>query len=80
MRTTVKLKDDLLRRARRLALERDATLNDVVEAALRDFLARAEHPSPVPPVKLPRSKQTGGVQPGVDLDDTAGLLDLLSER
>lgn len=77
MRTTIKVSDDILRRAKKAALERDETLNDIVEHALGEFLRHLEQPAAIRPVKLPKSKKSGGVQPGVDLDDSAALMDLL---
>jgi predicted transcriptional regulator len=77
MRTTIRLDDDLLRRAKRAALERGTTLTAIVEEALRRALA----PEPArrrEPVALP-SFRADGLQPGVDLDDTASLLDLMDE-
>jgi hypothetical protein len=75
MRTTVRLDDDLLRRAKREALERGTTLTAVIEDALRRALA----PGAVvasEDVELPTFRGDG-LQPGVDLDDTASLLDLM---
>ena len=72
-RTTIRLDDDLLRRAKRAALERGTTLTAVIEDALRRALA-------LEPGGRPRSTFRGdGLQPGVDLDDTASLLDLIDE-
>ena len=80
MRTTVNLREDLLRRAKRAAADRASTLSAVVEMALREFLARLEKAPTIAPVDLPRSRHKGGVQSGVDLDDTAALLDRLEDR
>jgi hypothetical protein len=75
MRTTINKRADLLRRAKRTAIERGSTLNEIVEMALAEFLERNEQPKSIPIVKLPRSKQSGGTQPGVNLDDGASHLD-----
>ena len=77
MRTTINVREDVLRRAKKVALERGSTFNEVVDRALAEYLARQEQLVRIVSVKLPRSKQKGGVQPGVNLDDTAALLDLL---
>lgn len=64
-------------RAKRAAIERGTTLTAVIEDALRRALA----PAPggrAEPVALPTFRGDG-LQPGVDLDDTASLLDLLDE-
>ena len=75
MRTTIRLDDDLLRAAKRRAVETDRTLTAVIEDALRAALAvRAERTGERP--GLP-TFEGGGLQRGVDLDDTASLLDLM---
>ena len=77
VRTTIRLDDDLLARAKRAAVERGTTLTAVIEDALRRALA----PTPAAPrevVTLPTFKGDG-LQPGVDLDDSAAVLDLMDE-
>jgi hypothetical protein len=77
MRTTIRLDDELLTRAKHAALERGTTLTALIEDALRRALAPGA-PAPVDAVRLP-SFRGDGLQPGVDLDDMASLLDLLDE-
>jgi hypothetical protein len=73
MRTTITIDDDLYQRTKALAAESGRTVGSVVEEALRARLAlRSTGSSPVRP--LPTSP--GGLMPGVDLDDSAALLDL----
>ena len=65
-------------RLQRLATELDATKSDVLRralAALESSLRRPASHAPKP-VSLPTFKGRG-LQPGVDLDDTASLLDLM---
>jgi Arc/MetJ family transcription regulator len=77
MRTTVRLDDDLLAAAKRRAVETGTTLTAVIEDALRRALGeRADDVSAVAP--LPTVK--GATRAGVDLDDAAALLDLMSGR
>ena len=77
MRTTIRLDDDLLGRAKRVAVERGITLTAVIEDALRRALspdvARTRTPFSLPTFR------GDGLQPGVDLDDTASLLDVMDE-
>jgi hypothetical protein len=74
MRTTIRLDDHLLRRAKARAAESGRSLNDFVCDAVRAALAAA--PTRRQRVDLPTFP--GGVLlPGVDLDDSAGLLDLM---
>jgi hypothetical protein len=76
MRTTVRLDDDLLREAKRYAAEKGITLTAMLDQALREILARQEGPIDLERIPLPTFKGTG-LRPGVDLDDTASLLDLM---
>ena len=80
MRTTLNLDDDLLRDAKRLAAERGTTLTAVIEDALRIVARRAGEVERYEPVALPTFGEPGaGFMPGVDLDDTAALLELMED-
>jgi hypothetical protein len=76
MRTTVRLDERLLAEAKRRAAETGRTLTAVIEDALRESLARR---STVTKRKVVRLKivKGDGVRPGVDLDDSAALLDIM---
>ena len=77
MRTTIRLDDDLFRRVKALAATQGRTLGDVVEDALRQALDLSAAPAgELPP--LPTVGGTGTL-PGVDLNDAAGLRDLMDE-
>lgn len=78
MRTTVRLEDRLLRELKEYAARQGRTLTSVMEDALRQFLARARKPARTV-VAFPTYKGKGGLRPGVDLDDTASLLELMDE-
>ena len=76
MRTTVRLDDGLLSQAKREAARRGRTLTSLLEQGLRLVLAQADsRRSPRSRVKLPVCRAGGGPLPGVDLDDSAALLD-----
>lgn len=77
MRTTIRLDERLLRQAKELAARNGRTLTSVIEDAVRQFLARAEGPgrTKLPPFRATTFK--GRVRAGVDLDDSAALLDLM---
>ncbi len=66
------------RRLERLADALDATKSDVLRRGLEalESQVRRRTPSAPAPVALPVFGG-GGLQPGVDLDDTASLLDLM---
>ena len=76
MRTTIRIDDDLLAEAKRRALESGRTLTAFLEEALRRNLAPPARVERRAPVKL-KTVDGGGLQPGVDLDDSAALLDLM---
>lgn len=71
MRISLRLDDDLHRRARREAARRGMTLSSLTEEALRQLLR--------PRVELPICTAGGGVVPGVDINDSAALLDRMEE-
>lgn len=79
MRTTIRIDDDLLRRAKALAARSGLSLTKVIEDALRLVLERAEKRTTVEPFVMPTFKGDG-LRAGVDLDDTAALIDLLEDR
>jgi hypothetical protein len=76
MRTTVRLDDHLLADAKKIAAESGRTLTSVLEDALRESLARRTVREKRTRVRL-KTVSGDGVRPGVDLDDTAALLDLM---
>jgi hypothetical protein len=76
MRTTVRIDEDLLAAAKKHAAETGRTLTALMEDALRETLARKEPRAKRRPVKLKVVKGTG-VRPGVDIDDSAALLDAM---
>lgn len=76
MRTTIDIPDDLLAKAKRIAAESKRPLRAVIEDALREALSRRRSASSRAPVRLP-TFHGGGLQPGVDLDDAAALLDVM---
>lgn len=77
MRTTINIDDALLAEAKQVAARTGRSLTAVVEDALRESLRRrSSHVRQ--PVELPTFGE-GGLQPGVDLDDSAALLDLMEQ-
>jgi hypothetical protein len=80
MRTTVRLNEQLLERARSEAARRGATLTSLIEEGLQLVLRRPKRPADRSPVKLPVCGAGGGTMPGVDLNSAAALLDRMEER
>ena len=76
MRTTIRLDDDLLARAKALAARTGRTLTAVIEDALRAALAHGRPARRREPIELP-TFGSGGVQPGVDLDDSGALFEVM---
>jgi hypothetical protein len=74
MRTTIRLNEKLLAEAKKYAAESGRTLTSVLEDALRETLARRRVRLKAKPVRL-RTVKGDGVRPGVDLDDSASLLE-----
>ncbi|MFQ5549610.1 MAG: ribbon-helix-helix protein, CopG family [Gemmatimonadales bacterium] len=76
MRTTLRLPDELFRRAKEEAARNGTSLTAMVSEALAAYLARlgASHAS----VELPAAG-SDGLQPGVDLDDSSSLHDIMEE-
>jgi hypothetical protein len=77
MRTTITLDDALLAEAKQVAARTGRSLTAVVEDALRQSLYRRD-PATRQVIELPVFGE-GGTQPGVDLDDSAALLDLMEQ-
>jgi Arc/MetJ family transcription regulator len=78
MRTTIRLDDQLLEKARQYALAHETTFTAIVEDALRAKLMGRPGGEKQQPVKL-KTVGGNGVNTGVDLDDSASLLDVMEE-
>jgi hypothetical protein len=76
MRTTIHIPDDLLAEVKKLSAESQTTVTALVEDALRERLSRRRQRSRAKIFRL-TTYGKGGLQPGVDLDDNAALLDLM---
>jgi hypothetical protein len=76
MRTTVRLNERLLAEAKKYAAESGRTLTAVLEDALRETLSRRRAIAGRKPLRL-KTVKGNGVKRGVDLDDSASLLDLM---
>ncbi len=79
MRTTININDKLLQSAKLKAAQSNCTLTSVIEEALRLALEPGPAMPPTEKVRVPTSGE-GGLQPGVDLDDMASLLDHMENR
>ena len=75
-RTTVRLPEDLLARARRKAAAEGRTLTALIEDGLRSVVAEKQTAAKQKRV-LPRiSEATGGAMPGLDFSDSAAVQEI----
>ena len=75
-RTTVRLPEDLLKRAKRKAAAQGRTLTSLIEDGLRRVIAENQADAKRKRV-LPRvSTATGGPMPGIDLSDSSALQEM----
>jgi hypothetical protein len=75
---TLRLDEGLLEDAKRYAMDRKMTLTALLDQVLREFLARSQQREERTPVSLPSFKGRG-LRSGVDLDDSAALLELMED-
>lgn len=81
MKTTLNIDDSLITDAKALAREKGSTLTALFEDAVRVYVYRAKEVGKRERVALPTFGTRGGgfVKPGIDLDDSAALLELMEE-
>ncbi len=79
MRTTVRLRPELLKKARERAAADGRTLTSLIEEGLGVVLGQSR-PARAHKVKLPVSRARGGVLPGVDLTRSGDLEDLMNSK
>jgi len=76
MRTTIRLDDQLLEQAKQYALTHGKTFTAIVEDALREKLMARPTIKKQARVKL-KTISGEGVNAGIDLDDSASLLEVM---
>ena len=69
-----------MNQVKREAEQRGETVTSLIEEGLRLVLAQSQQPLSRERVVLPVSKAGGGVLPGVDLNDSASLEDIMEGR
>jgi hypothetical protein len=80
MRTTLTIQDTLLRLAKEASVERNCTLGEVIEDALRASLAVRPKAGKTTPIRPLKTFMGTGLQPGVDTTSSARLLDIMEGR
>jgi hypothetical protein len=73
MRTTVRLSEELLRKAKKQAAEKGQTLTSLIEEGLKIVLAEPGRPRRRARIQLPISTTSGGTMPGIDLNRASDL-------
>lgn len=76
----MRLDDALLERARKEAERRGVTLTALIEQGLELVLRKPMKRGERPTISLPVSRARGGTLPGIELDDSAALLDRMEGR
>lgn len=79
MRTTIRLDDQLLEQTKQYALTHGKTFTAIVEDALREKVMNRPGVKKQPQIKL-RTVSGKGVNAGIDLDDSASLLDVMDKQ
>ncbi|MEO8055489.1 MAG: ribbon-helix-helix protein, CopG family [Acidobacteriota bacterium] len=81
MRTTILLPDSLFRETKAAAAASGRTVTALIEDALRERLARRSPGGKRPSrARLPVSRRKRGLRPGIDLDDSGALLEVMDGR
>jgi Ribbon-helix-helix protein, copG family len=75
-RTTVRLPDELMRRAKRKAAAEGRSLTSLIEESLRIALGERSSAPKAKRVLPPVSTATGGLLPGIDLNSSAALQEM----
>ncbi len=70
----------MLERAKQEASRRGTTLTALIDEGLRLVLARSRATSHHPRVNLPVCRAGGGTLPGIDLNESATLLEAMERR
>lgn len=76
MRTTINIDAHLLIEVKTQAAQSGRTIGEIIEEALRLAAERRRVAASAPTPALPVIR-VGGLQPGIDLDDSAALLELM---
>ena len=75
-RTTVRLPEDLIERAKRKAAAEGRSLTALIEEGLRRVVNDRQPGARAGRASLPVSSARGGLMPGIDLNDAAALQEM----
>jgi hypothetical protein len=77
----INMRPDLIAQLRRIAADTGRTLSDVIEEAVRESLARrGARKEGRGRFRLPVFRGQGGLAQGINLDDTASLIEIMEGR
>lgn len=79
-RITIRLGESLLTDVKQYAASKGESLTSIIEGALSDMLARTRPVGKQEPFEMVTFRGEGGLKPGSDLDDSAGLLDFMENH
>lgn len=77
MKVTIRINEDLLKRAKDKAADQGRTLSSLIEEGLTLVLTEPEKKTRKR-LELPVSKAKGGVQPGIDLNNSSDLEEVMN--
>jgi hypothetical protein len=77
LRTTIRLEESLIEQAKAEAARRNTTLTSLIEEGLHRVIKDAYKPVKRKKIVVPVSKRTGGTWPGIDINNSAELLDIM---
>lgn len=80
MRTTVRLNPALMAKAKEESARTGETLTSLIERGLRLVLARPNSDRRKTRIRIPESRAAGGLRPGVNLDDSAAILNIMENH
>ena len=80
MRTTLNINDTLLKEAKKCSIERNCSLGEIVDEALRLSLMTQSKSGSTAIVRPLKTFAGSGIQPGVDLSSNGSILETMDSE
>ena len=77
MRTTLNINDTLLKKAKKCSIERNCSLGEIVDEALRLSLVTQKKSDTAAIARPLKTFAGSGIQPGIDLNNNASVLEAM---
>ena len=77
MRTTLNINDTLLKEAKKCSIERNCSLGEIVDEALRLSLMTQNKSGATAIIRPLKTFAGSGIQPGIDLSNNASVLETM---